>query len=964
MTPIITTQEPFVESLVTGEHASSQSEQSPSQPLGEAPEHTMLGDSVTLSFGTGRPVSARSTPLRLARKLEPTYGQIMALAGDFFGDYEKPISDGATLAERATLFEGAFRTLFYWHLVDPWPYQAELVLGIMADETKAVTAALAAGKQPSSAYSTLDLTARYLWATQGRYLLLSAWNWDHFGQHGVLAYQAGHHAALVQAVKAREIGNAEERRRALELAYAMNAFADHFLSDLCSTGHLRTPRKELWEQVAAPGVGTLLAWWMHDEDSRWGLALENKNGHKWKGYGDKRIADSYNVKGRIIAEMMVQTSADEVYEAFLTGERPQPDEFQALAGVADLAAAQNPGDRRHHSPMFVWDRQALKLKRRTSLNDLGDYTWTDRWDGLSTLAELQRSYKPAPPPSHVAPPTGRPRIDPDGWQSRTPVPPRWKNGARLRYAVSFVRALDESDLGPWTDRIVLKDQFFPTLKEIPVDATGRATARRIFRQFNDDLFELVGEIPDNTTTTFVDRTEQRSEAELAVANAVSVVPVIDTSYSMTSSGYVEATVIDGKAFLSKALPEDRIAVASFDTAGTVHYPASGLQQVDESLTVVRAAIKSIGGLDFTGGNTNMGGGIQAARGRLDGAASPRAIVLLSDGYHNHGTDPLTVLPSDYPIHTCAMGPYSDQGLLKEIASRTKGQYHYMPRPIDLMKILNNIRGTAPRTEVAHNALYPVERMGFELVDVPIGEGNHTVHFGVVWESRKYTYADRPGQFRLSVTLVDPQGNTRPDRPLLVEPGYALFALKNPEPGTWKVQIEYGGPKETMHTTVSAFEYWADGLSMPELELELPDEIQAGQHLPIALRAFTRNDAVRDLSARITVARPEISLANALQRYSDELAAVRLEARDLECGGVPADLARLFALRRSRLPEVDILPTVREPLLVVRPGSGQVVAELADTAQAGSYALEIQASGTCPVSGAPFTRARMVSVLVR
>ncbi|NJL50217.1 MAG: hypothetical protein HC909_00320 [Blastochloris sp.] len=106
-----------------------------------------------------------------------------------------------------------------------------------------------------------------------------------------------------------------------------------------------------------------------------------------------------------------------------------------------------------------------------------------------------------------------PVIDPDGWRRNQPLPPNWVDGNRVRYAVSFARDLDESDTGPWSVWIVLRGQYFPTLRNVPVDPSGRAKKRCVFRQiaFPDGRggytfgeYVFVGELADNTTTTFVD----------------------------------------------------------------------------------------------------------------------------------------------------------------------------------------------------------------------------------------------------------------------------------------------------------------------------------------------------------------------------------------------------------------------------------------------------------------------------
>ena len=488
------------------------------RPLFEGAEHTAIGDAITLYFDQGRTV-ARDVRLRLPNGLALTYGQVVALAGDFYGIPEAPISDGRTADERRQRFGRAFDSLAR---KQESKAEATEILKIMEEEFAKVAEALREGRLPSQAYKELgdSLSAKWNqatggghavppWIPPGRYLNLASTNWDHFTTYARLAYQAGHGAALRQALSARSISDPERRRLALELAYAMNAFADHFLSDLFSTGHLRTPRKELYDTITPSTVGSLLARYMHDEDSHWGLAVRNRRGNRWKGYGDKRYGDTVASMTRNLVHDAVQLSADEVFGAYDRGHVPDdPDEYAALWVTADLRAAQDRNDRAHQAPMFVWDGKTVL--RRKNLNDLGDFSWTDDWWGWSTLAWLRQNYAPAPPAFYLQAPRTAPRLDPDGWRRTQPIPPNWVDGNRVRYAVSFVNGLDESDTGPWTPWITLRGKYFPTLRDVPVDRTGRARARHVFRQFavGDTYGEYVyvGELADNTTTTFIDET--------------------------------------------------------------------------------------------------------------------------------------------------------------------------------------------------------------------------------------------------------------------------------------------------------------------------------------------------------------------------------------------------------------------------------------------------------------------------
>lgn len=170
--------------------------------------------------------------------LHLTYGQINGLGGDFYGT-KNPISDGTSQEAQSERFSAAYRKLAYKS--SRQPNEAVEILRVLRAEVDAVNHALQDGEDPSKAYSTLpDTTAKFERITLGRpsdepgYLGLAAINWDHFGADARTSYNAGHLTALRVAAEGD-----------LEGAYAMNAFADHFLEGSFSAGHLRTPRRLL-----------------------------------------------------------------------------------------------------------------------------------------------------------------------------------------------------------------------------------------------------------------------------------------------------------------------------------------------------------------------------------------------------------------------------------------------------------------------------------------------------------------------------------------------------------------------------------------------------------------------------------------------------------------------------------------------------------------------------------------------
>ena len=84
----------------------------------------------------------------------------------------------------------------------------------------------------------------------------------------------------------------------------------------------------------------------------------------------------------------------------------------------------------------------------------------------------------------------------------------WVSGYLVYYAISFDdgKTLAESPRSKWwgprTDPKKLYGGF--GLIRIPVDRTGQATSRRIWRKFEGQPEKMIHEIPDNVSTKYQD----------------------------------------------------------------------------------------------------------------------------------------------------------------------------------------------------------------------------------------------------------------------------------------------------------------------------------------------------------------------------------------------------------------------------------------------------------------------------
>lgn len=368
------------------------------QPLNTTPppafaisEHVALGNEVLLSFDANDPGQTNAM-IHLPNSVEMSYGEILSM-GDFYAVIGKPISKGATAAERKARFTAAF------NLFAATPAAVDEVnklIGISKQETVIVNERMKNGEAPEAIFKSIsnEMGRQFncatgggcdestWWTKPGRYLDIARENYDHFGDDAIVSYQTGHEAALEQALIAHQTGD----RTQLELAYAMNAFACHYLSDRFSAGHIRTPRNELAAHVTPDLVGALLASYMHGEENAAGLHVHNQHSDRWITYGDWSYFNNNNEQSRLILRSALQASVDDIYNTYRYGVLDKTNNIAAYIPQPDETNAQSNYD---ISPMFYWDASTNTLMRRTVLSDPFDRHWTSSWWGWSTLAELR-----------------------------------------------------------------------------------------------------------------------------------------------------------------------------------------------------------------------------------------------------------------------------------------------------------------------------------------------------------------------------------------------------------------------------------------------------------------------------------------------------------------------------------------------------------------------------------------------
>lgn len=367
----------------------------------EASEHTAAGDNVKLSF-TPQDPGQSGILLHLPNGLTATYGEIVAM-GDFYGIIGKPISQGQTAAEQKARFTAVFNSFAQNPVAVT---EAQQIIAVIHQEKTAVEEGIEKGEKPEDVFKRISndnnkawscITggdcSDHWWLKPGRYVLLAAQDFDHFGADALISYHQGHELAIEQAILAHKTGD----RRQLEVAYAMNALANHFLSDRFAAGHIRTPRVALPNNVTPSLVGTLLVTFMHDEENTYGFQVHNLRGNQWHCYGDRYYFKPINDTNRALLLEAMQRSADQIFSAFQLGIAPTDDEVAKILPEPDETGASSQHD---IAALFYWDPATHTLLRRSNTANPQDRHWTNQWWGWSTLVMLS-SQKGLPIPAQA-----------------------------------------------------------------------------------------------------------------------------------------------------------------------------------------------------------------------------------------------------------------------------------------------------------------------------------------------------------------------------------------------------------------------------------------------------------------------------------------------------------------------------------------------------------------------------------
>lgn len=149
--------------------------------------------------------------------------------------------------------------------------------------------------------------------------------------------------------------------------------------------------------------------------------------------------------------------------------------------------------------------------------------------------------------------------------------------------------------------------------------------------------------------------------------------------------------------LNKSPVQERLALATYSTSAS--------QNVDMTLDYAKiSSAMDAYTQQFCGGSTNVGGGIDQGRLLLlkTGLTRPwasRIIVVMTDGIHNTGTNPLTAAQraanADIQVFTVTFSNEADKARMISVADIGRGKHFHADSGTDLSKVFKDIAGSLP-----------------------------------------------------------------------------------------------------------------------------------------------------------------------------------------------------------------------------------------------------------------------------
>jgi hypothetical protein len=361
--------------------------------------------------------------------------------------------------------------------------------------------------------------------------------------------------------------------------------------------------------------------------------------------------------------------------------------------------------------------------------------------------------------------------------------------------------------------------------------------------------------------------------------------------------------------------------------------------------------------------TNMGAAIQLGN-KIMNDTNPstdlKAYVMLSDGYHNWGTDPMTVLDSEPPLYVAALGNVNTSQFEQLIKKNSKSKMYNQPNAYQMMLMFNNIVAEANDNELMLNDCDGYQAgADYILKKFSVSSEDNSAQLNVVWSDKKYEYTpNQPGGNGINIVLIDPDDNNTDIKPDIAEDGYCIYNLENVKPGDWKVLIQYSIP-DAITGTIGGVDFYTD----IKTNMVLPTSIKAGEKLDIKVTPMFENNVMENAKVSAKIATPAMSTDYIMDRYSKEIDSIKNENESEEA----MDTSVAINILRSNLQKAghaDIFKqNIRTEQLSLSK-DGEFVFGDTSNVNNGMCNVDITVEGINPKTGLPFIRLKSGSVFVK
>jgi Mg-chelatase subunit ChlD len=276
-----------------------------------------------------------------------------------------------------------------------------------------------------------------------------------------------------------------------------------------------------------------------------------------------------------------------------------------------------------------------------------------------------------------------------------------------------------------------------------------------------------------------------------------VMLVIDKSGSMDIEQRLTLAKQGAKLFIDFLRDGDSLGIASFDCDTTLNFPLTAISG-NGTKSAAKAAIDSIS----LGGATNIGGGVQLALSQITSQTDRSCneiIVLLTDGDHNCGTTPESVIPglqdAGVTVLTVAVGSGISsfgEATLQNLASQTSGKFFRVANSFGLVGLFFELflESSVKSNGLLARAPLAISSGQVKEIQIPVESGVENAVFGIA-------LADAADMVTLSlrspsgavITEATAAGN--PNVEFISEPNSKAFRILAPEPGIWMMIISAG-----------------------------------------------------------------------------------------------------------------------------------------------------------------------------